>query len=556
MSLPRRAILYFHTLRYLKPIQIWARLLSRFQRPRPDTREAPPLRVRIGNWQQIPNHSPSMTGPARFRFLNQEGELPFAGDWNASAAERLWLYNLHYFDDLNAYAAKDRKAWHRALLARWISQNPPGFGVGWEPYPLSLRIVNWVKWELGGNTLDDKARHSLAIQARYLRRRLEYHILGNHLLANIKALIFAGLYFDGEEADEWLDTGLAVLRRQLPEQILPDGGHFERSPMYHSVVLEDLLDLVNVLGTYGRDVPSLLSDAVPRMMAWAEAMIHPDGDISFFNDATLGVAAAYSQLRSYAERLRFVTTPRKAGPVILPNSGYARLERTPYTAVVDVAPIGPDYLPGHAHADTLSFELSADNCRILVNSGTSLYEQCEERLRQRGTAAHNTVRVDGMDSSEVWGSFRVARRARVQDVVFDPKRQSVSAWHDGYSRLPGHPVHRREVVLDDEGLMVVDEIIGKGVHRIEGFLLFHPDVVLEPHPESDGYFLIELPSAHTHARHRLIATGMDRTRIDGEALWHPEFGRSVSARRLVFECVGSLPLRMCTLISPLRDSSK
>nr|AIA14495.1 Unknown Function [uncultured bacterium] len=170
--------------------------------------------------------------PTRFRFLNAEREVLTQADWNAAGVDKLWLYNLHYFDDLNAADAGARSAWHRASIEKWIAENPPDTGNGWEPYTLSLRIVNWIKWALAGNALTPTALHSLAVQCRYLSRRLEYHLLGNHLFANAKALVFAGLFFEGPEADAWLRTGLDILRREVPEQVLPDGGHFERSPMY------------------------------------------------------------------------------------------------------------------------------------------------------------------------------------------------------------------------------------------------------------------------------------------------------------------------------------
>src|SRR5262249_13815017 len=146
--------------------------------------------------------------------------------------EKLWRYNLHYFDDLNAYDAAQRQEWHCSLLSQWVCENTPGFGTGWEPYPTSLRMVNWIKWVLTGNRLPAECIQSLAVQARWLSQRLEIHLLGNHLLANAKALLFAGIFFDGAEADEWLVRGLRILEREVAEQVLPDGGHIERSPMY------------------------------------------------------------------------------------------------------------------------------------------------------------------------------------------------------------------------------------------------------------------------------------------------------------------------------------
>src|SRR6185295_1096925 len=108
------------------------------------------------------------------------------------------------------------------------------------------------------------------------------------------------------------------------------------------------------------------------------------------------------------------------------------------------ASVGPSYQPGHAHADTLSFELSLHGRRVLVNSGTSEYGTGPERQRQRSTAAHNTVVIDGQDSSEVWGGFRVARRAHCQWLATSrTPAPSIEAVHDGYLRLPGRNTHRR-----------------------------------------------------------------------------------------------------------------
>src|SRR5262249_17076636 len=127
--------------------------------------------------------------------------------WNDPSLDRLWLYNLHYFDDLNAENCGARRDWHRALIERWIHENPPGTGTGWEPYPTSLRIVNWIKWSLSGNLLSEMVLDSISLQASWLAQRLEWHLLGNHLFANAKALVFAGLFFDGILAGEWLDRG-------------------------------------------------------------------------------------------------------------------------------------------------------------------------------------------------------------------------------------------------------------------------------------------------------------------------------------------------------------
>ena len=95
-------------------------------------------------------------------------------------------------------------------------------GNGWEPYPISLRIVNWVKWFLVYNQYNEERLISLSLQSKVLMQTLETHLLGNHLYANAKALVFAGLFFKGKEADLWLNKGLKIFKDEIPEQILAD----------------------------------------------------------------------------------------------------------------------------------------------------------------------------------------------------------------------------------------------------------------------------------------------------------------------------------------------
>jgi uncharacterized heparinase superfamily protein len=370
-------------------------------------------------------------------------------------------YNQHYFDDLCAFGAADRAEWHRALIARWIRECRPGKGTAWEPYPTSLRIVNWIKWLRAGNEPVPGMLDSLAAQARFLVKRLEWHLLGNHLFANAKALVFAGLFFDGPEAERWLGTGLAILDRELPEQVLGDGGHFERSPMYHALALEDLLDLMNAarsLAPAGSPVRERLQawhGCASAMLHWLRCLQHPAGALGRFNDCAEGIAPPTVEIERLAGALG-VEAPPAAGEGVhaLQPSGYVRVVRGPAVALLDVAPIGPDYLPGHAHADTLSFELSVYGRELVVNRGTSVYGTGPQRQRERGTAAHSTLQVGTADSSEVWAGFRVGRRARPGPLAV--AGQAVECSHDGYAHLPGSPRHIRRWEFADDGLVVSD----------------------------------------------------------------------------------------------------
>lgn len=520
---------YFHTLRHLRPVQIYGRLWHRLNPTKPDLRAAPALRPAAGRWVPAATRVPSMLDGETFRFLNHVGHVRTPADWNDPAQEKLWLYNLHYFDDLNAEGAEDRLPWHRALIARWVTENPPGFGNGWEPYPTSLRVVNGIKWALAGNELEPSWVHSLAIQARWLRRHIEWHLLGNHLFANAKALVFAGLFFDGAEAAEWLAQGLKILRRELPEQVLADGGHFELSPMYHAIILEDVLDLINAAGARPGQVPEAevtrWREAVSRMLPWLEGMTLPDGGIAFFNDAALGIAPDYATIAAYARRLGIEPASGWSGGLVrhFADSGYVRLEHRDAVALLDVARIGPDYLPGHAHADTLSFELSLFGQRVVVNAGTSRYGLGPERLRQRGTAAHSTVEVDGVDSSEVWGGFRVARRAYPFDleILEGDDATTVTCAHGGYRRLPKRPIHRRRWHLHQHSLQISDSIVGDCQKAVARYYL-HPAVQVTGDDKA-GELL--LPDGRTV-----------RWKVDGgtarlvSASWHPEFGVSIQSR--------------------------
>lgn len=498
-----------------------------------------------------------MTGPTDFLFLSEPGSLEEIG-WDGPQREKLWRYNQHYFDDLNADASEARRQWHLELLSNWVTSNQPAHGTGWEPYPTSLRIVNWIKWVLGGNELPESVLHSLAVQTRWLTRRLERHLLGNHLLSNAKALVFSGLFFAGDEADGWLRLGMRILREELAEQLLHDGGHFELSTMYHAIVFEDLVDLCNLAHAFP-DARGIETDLLNKWYAratsmrdWLLVMSHPDGGISFFNDAALGIAPDTLELLSYFDRVvpdavpaASATQQRSPRFHHLAASGYIRIEAGPVVAMIDVAAVGPSYLPGHAHADTLSMELSVDNSRVFVNGGTSLYGDVPERRRQRGTAAHNTVVVANEDSSEVWSSFRVARRAHPFGLQIQEGGESnsgdlaIACSHDGYRRLTGRPIHRRKWSFT-RSEVVVDDSIAPSIAPAEARYHLHPDVGVELNEQGTGGTL-RLPNG----RHLSWSAACESARLEAST-WHPRFGDSQPSTSIVLRLLngqGLLRLR-------------
>jgi len=477
-----------------------------------------------------------MVGARKFKFLNQTGELVDANSWNDSSISKLWLYNLHYFDDLNAVHSDSRQAWHRELISTWIDENPIGKGNGWEPYPISLRVVNWIKWVLSGKELSRECKESLLLQVDYLSKRLEKHLLGNHLFTNAKALIFAGLFFEGEEADSWLKKGQEILKRELPEQVLADGGNFELSTMYHAIFLEDCLDIVNIYNCYNLDVPLKIKKIIPDMLKWLSSMTHPDGGISFFNDASHGVASSKKELVDYASRLGFSFDDSRRSVTYLKESGYMRIEQGDVTMILDIAKIGPDYLPGHAHADTLSFECSLFGKRLFVNSGTSEYGTGTQRERQRGTKAHNTLSIDNVDSSEMWAGFRVARRARVENFTLTNNNDEiiVSACHTGYKRLHGQPVHCREWRVARKNISIIDKVTGVGKHIIGLHYHLSPDAVVERIGENEVKISLNDKSM------QMRIEGSGELKIE-TSTYHPEFGLTLENKKIAWLYEGTLP---------------
>jgi len=529
---------YFHTIRFLKFGQIIRRILKRFKTTNTSAQNLIDRRNLINDWYQVRVAESHILDKSIFVFLNKRHNYSCSIDWSDREQDLLWLFNLHYFDDLCAPFDSRKNVWLGELVDDWIDSNPPMDGVGWEAYPLSLRIVNWTKWALNGEKMKPRWLHSLKLQAHILSQNIEYHLLGNHLLANAKALIFAGLFFNGQQSERWLNLGLKIYNEQLKEQIFSDGGHFELSPMYQNILLNDLLDLINLAESYDHPiVREFIGDwrfKAGLMLSWAEIMKHPDEDISFFNDAAFGIAPTYNKLLSYALEVgveKEISSTENFGVTELTRlsqSGYMRVEQNKLVAILDCAPIGPDYLPGHGHADSLSFELSLQNFRVFVNSGTSCYGVSEERVRQRGTAAHNTVVINGVDSSQVWSGFRVAKRAYPFDLLVegDDLDLKITCSHDGYKRLKNHNVHRRSWYFANNAMTITDSLV-ESYKTAEVYYLFHPDIVVCAVLD---HFVLTLPNL---AEIILKVSGGD-ARLT-KTFWYPEFGKVVPTKGLVVD---------------------
>ncbi len=463
---------YWHTIRHLKFKQIAFQLYYRLYKPHLTNSQSQhfgqPL---VFNVDPLPpklsfkkdSHS------ATFQFLNQSHTFGKQIDWNWIEHGKLWTYHLNYFDYLN-HPDLPSETGLKLINEYYLSRHEIRDGL--EPYPLSLRGINWIRFFSKHNIHDYDT--FLYDQYALLRRSLEYHLLGNHLLENAISLAFAATYFGQRE---WASKAIKIIQYELSEQILPDGGHFELSPMYHAIVMYRLSDLYNLVISNPSKTKSLsalndqLVSTLSVMGSWLNTFQFGDGSLGWVNDASISMMP--SKVPDLLRYLKALGIELSSKP--LSSSGYRRFNTPNYEVLIDIGDIGAEYIPGHAHADSLNFILNWAGQPIIVDTGISTYEANERRRIERSTIAHNTVTVKDMNSSDVWASFRVGKRA--QSRVNLESASEISATHSGYAHYGVE--HLRTWTINDRELSISDQLIGNG-SETSAKLYLHFDHNLTP----------------------------------------------------------------------------
>ena len=463
---------YYHTLRYLTLEQVFFR---GYYKARGLVRKAlgiKPCFTRYKQGQCLSFKAPwiekpcSYKGDNLFEFLNVCDT--FSGVWDSNANGELWRYNLNYMDFLlqPSMDAAEGYAW----IDRYISSLPVN-RVACDPYPISLRCMNWIKFvslHHGSLSCEQLERIDTALysQCLILAESVERHLMANHYLENGFALLFAACYFNDKAFFRKADR---ILRSQLKEQILPDGAHYELSPMYHCIILERLLDCYSVVDHQQHNTLALfMLGKIKSMLGWLETIVMSDGNIPLLNDSALGIAPMPSELFSYARSLGVEWSPS-----VLADCGYRKFKGHSYDVLVDVAAMGPSYNLGHSHADTFTFVMNVDGKPFIVDTGISTYGAGKRRSYERSTIAHNTVAVNGADSSRVWGAFRCAERAKV--TVVKDEDNFVCAQHNGYESMS--VLLKRTFVCKGAEFKIIDEVCcsDKDVDCVS-MLFLSPDV--------------------------------------------------------------------------------
>jgi hypothetical protein len=248
-----------------------------------------------------------------------------------------------------------------------------------------------------------------------------------------------------------------------------------------------------------------------------------------------------------APRLGFeINATRPNSGCLLSDTGMVVWHGKPWTLFFDVGPIATDYNPAHGHADTLTLEASFAGRRLLVDPGNLAYDNDAARRYDRSTASHNTVAIDGADSSEVWDIFRVGRRAQPLGVTAEFKQHGMhaAASHDGFDHLNGSPRHSRSVSLAEDRLQVVDRIEGRQSHEVAGGWLLAPG--WRAAPQSGGWSI----SGHGSELVLTIHSPQSLQLSAQPAKVRFEYGAETESTRLVWNYAGPLPLEVTTVIEP------
>lgn len=492
----KKARLYFNTIKYLKPKQVFYQLKKNIKidklrtPPYYSIKDCIPLKLEIDELdlddEYLKRFDTNKILNNQIVLLNEEYVLDIK-TWNNTKASHLWNFNLHYFEFAIALAgsyikSKDIKYYSKfkELLISWSENNNDLKGDAWQAYTISLRIPNlFICFDLFGKVFEDdnefreQILQNIYLQYKYLMQHQEQHLLGNHYFENLKTILICSIYF---KEDSIYKTYFSKLQKQIKEQILEDGMHFELSLMYHKIVLEDIIRIAFCLQQRKpEDVKSLIP-TIQKMVDILASLEKGMGKMPLFNDAGDGVAKETDQLLKAARQLVGIEPRYRTN---FPEAGYYKYYKENIAIMFDAGRLGPNYMPGHGHCDALSFELSVGGKPVFVNSGTYQY-QGELRGYFRSTEAHNTIKIGNQQQSECWSEHRVARR--IGNVIF---KENEHGLFGAYENHLGNS-HQRNIELTDTKMLIIkDRVKVRSESIIHSYLHLAPNLTVEEKEDGD-----------------------------------------------------------------------
>ena len=382
---------------------------------------------------------------------------PELSPWDETQADPSWREALHEFlwlRDLRALGGDDARRCARNLTEEWLERHESCSGPAWRADVVGRRLTAWAThYKLFFASAPDEFRlqllSSMARQARHLGRVAARETDGLRRLAAIKGLLYAGMCLPGEMP--LFARAIRLLEDELARQINDDGSHIERSPAGQLVLLRDLVDMRAALSAARQEPMAPLGDAIGRVAALLRFFRHGDGGLAAFNGGGESDPTIIDLVLAQADARE---RPAKSAP----HSGYERLSAGKLLAIADTGTPAPPGLDRQAHAGTLSFEASYGKERLIVNCGASLASGPDWRQAARATAAHSTLSIEDMNSSEIKPNGSLGRRP--EHVTVEREQTDGNVWlsmsHDGYA-APFGLIHRRRIYMAASG----DELRGE-----------------------------------------------------------------------------------------------
>lgn len=449
----RKFLRLFHTLRYIKGIQwryqLWYRVKNRFISIHWYTqylqRSFIPLDLQLAGI--IKSKQKEYLGQLSFKFIGLKHSFDHGIDWNFQGHGKLWNYNLQYFSYLLDEAIPvDERLW----LLKDFSDQLLASAIPPEPYPVSLRVVNTLLFHSRYPITDVVILEALQKQIDYLANNLEYHLLANHLLENAFGLVIASVYLSDQPL---YSRSYRLLIDQLNEQILTDGGHYECSVMYQSILLSKLLLCIEAARKaiwVASSELNILEEKAAKMLGWINAYSFPDGTWALINDAAEKIAPTTKALNEAAKLLNIISSKST-----LKDSGFRKMKGANWELLIKTDGVQPTYQPGHVHADVSTYCIWYKGKQVVVDPGISTYAISERRNIERGTSAHNIISFNGLNQSDVWGGFRVGKRARVISMEDSSHCVQIAVYPYFNQRCK----HERKLVKIDNNCFIIEDNI-------------------------------------------------------------------------------------------------
>jgi len=386
-----------------------------------------------------------------------------------------YVHGFGWLSELRSVGNNPARQLAREHTTRWIDSYTKWSPLAWQADVLGQRLTNWLThfgFFAGDASQDfyDLFFLETVKQARHLNRSIMKTIAGPGRIQGLKGLIYCGVALPGFE--KYLHNGLRYLETELDRQIFPDGGHYSRNPHIHMEVLADLVAIRETFIAAHIDVPAWLTGAIERMVPMLRALRHADGGLAFFNGSNTGDPAIIDALLSKSGvKTRAISSA--------PHTGFHRLSAGRTTVLMDTGSPPIDQANKWAHAGTLAFEMSAGKDRIIVNCGMPEDTTPDWQQALRSTAAHSTIVVDDVNSTEInldGGYLRKPGHVTSSRREIDGST-IIEASYDGYSKVFGL-VHRRLIMLAPDGgeIQGEDTLVGSGGHRYNLRFHLHPNV--------------------------------------------------------------------------------